>query len=85
MAPVKVIFRLAAKVRVLSLEPPLHTHRDAPPLHYAYSSFSDTDTQDAYPYMPRSTPSLTSLLSPWAADRVTFATTFDYFVGLRAE
>ena len=29
-APVEVIFHLAAKVRVLSLEPPLHTHRDAP-------------------------------------------------------
>ena len=31
VAPVRVIFHPAAKVRVLSLEPPLHTHRDAPP------------------------------------------------------
>ena len=31
-------FRLAAKVRGLSLEPPLHTHRDAPSVPPRYSS-----------------------------------------------
>ena len=30
VASVRVIFHPAAKVRVLTLEPPLHTHRDAP-------------------------------------------------------
>ena len=32
VAPAKVIFRLAAKVRGLTLEPPLHTLPDTPPL-----------------------------------------------------